>query len=246
MTAPSIDIVIRSYYRDLRWLALSLRSIDVFASGYRRLIVVVPESTVRRTGPLVPPHGQQLHVVTCEDFRDDYLGQQITKLHADEYSDADVIVHMDSDNVLVRPCDLRERYLHGDRVRMTYDTSGRRPVGDGFRSCPRLFFGAEVPHDLSGAPPAAFPRHLYQALRDHCQHAHGVGIADYAHAAGSDRFCEFGLLRALAWLQEPARYEWVDTPASLVPECRTFWSRSTNPDDIAGTLPASLRPPSRP
>ena len=37
-----VDIVIRSYYKDFRWLEWCLRSIDRFCQGFRQVVLVVP------------------------------------------------------------------------------------------------------------------------------------------------------------------------------------------------------------
>ena len=125
---------------------------------------------------------------------------------------------------------------------MAYDSSSGRPPTDGFRQCPERLFGIGVPWDLSGAPPVAVPRHLYGSLREYCEGSRAMSIAQYAASVGSDRFCEFGVLRTLAWISEPDRYEWVDAAQLLVSECRTFWSRFSRPVDIVDALPAALRP----
>lgn len=241
--APSIDIVIRSYYRDLRWLALSLRSIDMFVTGHRQVVVVVPRASLPRVTAPALLFRAGVRVRACGDHADDYLGQQITKLHADQYTDADVIVHLDSDQVFVSFCDLRERLFEGGRPRTSFDTSDRRAVTDGWRRCPEVFFGQWIDWDLTPPPPLVLPRHIYPALRGYCRRRHGVSMYTYAQATPPDRFCEVALLRGFALLNEPAGYTWVDVRHSdLLPECRTFWSRAETPESVAHTLPAPLAP----
>jgi hypothetical protein len=241
--APSIDIVIRSHYRDLRWLVLSLRAIDLFATGHRQVVVVVPRATLPRITALalLPQPGVQIR--TCPDRAQDYIGQQITKLYADRYTDADMIVHLDSDQVFVEACDLRERLFDGCRPRMSYDSSDRRPVTDGWRRCPEIFFGQRIAWDLTIAPPQVLPRQVYPALRTYCRRQHGVSMSNYAQSTRPDRFCELALLRGFVLLHEPASYTWVDVRhADLLPECRTFWSRAETPESVAQRLPAALAP----
>jgi hypothetical protein len=241
--APSIDIVIRSYYRDLRWLALSLRSIDMFASGHRQVVVVVPRASLQRMAmPTVLPR-TDVRLRTCRNRVDDYLGQQITKLHADLYTDAEMIVHLDSDQVFIEPCDLRERLLDDGLLRVSFDTNDRGPITDGWRRCPEVFFGQRIDCDLTGPPPLALPRSVYPALRGYCRRQHGVSISTYAEATPADRFCEFALLRGYIYLHQRVGYRWVDVrDADLLPECRRFWSRADTPESVAHLLPASLAP----
>jgi len=43
------------------------------------------------------PTSTQAIVLRCEEYEDDYIGQQITKLNADNFTDAPLIAHIDSD-----------------------------------------------------------------------------------------------------------------------------------------------------
>jgi hypothetical protein len=237
----SIDVVIRSYYRDFRWLALALGSLEQFVSGYRRVVVVVPRASLARLDVAVPGSGANIVVRSCGDFLDDYVGQQVTKLHADLYTDADIIFHLDSDQVFLAACDLRERLFDSGRLKMSFDRSCRRPAMDGWRRCPESFFRQAIPWNLATPPPLAVPRHIYAAVRDCCLKNHGRTISDYAFATAADRFCEMALLRGFAMLEEADEYRWVDAEHSeLIPECRNFWGRSTTPFAISGLLPTCL------
>ena len=238
MTA-AIDIVVRSYYRDRHWLTLALRSIAMFASGYRQVVVVVPQASVSRMNLTVSEVDMRLLV--CRDYDDDYLGQQITKLHADLCTDADAILHLDSDQVFVAPCDLQARLFDQGRPRMVFDSSSRRQAIDGWRHCPSGFFGEPVPLDLTAPPPLVVPSHVHAELRALCCDLHGRSITEYALAAGADRFCEFALLRGYALTREPEEYAWIDAVHHrLLPECQSFWSRAETPASVADRLPAAL------
>jgi hypothetical protein len=178
----------------------------------------------------------------CDDFSNDYIGQQITKLHADTYSDADVILHVDSDNVFVAPCHLPDRLFEHGKLRIACDPSGRRPPSDGWRRCASIFLRQDVSVDVTGAPPVAFRRHLYRALRQRCEEAHGISIRQYALTTRVDQFSEFALLRAYALLYEPREYAWVDVSTrAYLPECRSFWSRAQTSAAVMHELPEVLR-----
>jgi hypothetical protein len=240
---PTIDIVIRSYYRDLQWLNLALGSIERFAVGHRRVVVIVPEATLHRVGLSALPDGINVQLFSCRNYFDDYLGQQITKLHADLYTDADVILHLDSDNVFVSPCDLRQRLFDGDRMRMTFERKAGHEGPDARRDSPIRFLDRPISWDLTAGPPMIAPRYLYSSIRSFCQQAHGMSMTEYAHAASTDRFCEFALLRGFALVRESERYAWLDlAERQLLPECRVFWSRAETPASVADRLPPALAP----
>jgi hypothetical protein len=243
------DIFIRSFHRDRYWLALALRSIAAFVSGHRRVVVVVPRSSLGRMEPTdIASHGVQLRV--CGDYADDYLGQQVTKLHADLYTDADVILHLDSDQVFVAPCDLSARLFDRGRPRMAWEQDSVRPRTDGWRRCPTAFLGEPVQPDVTGPPPLVVPRDVYPRIRAFCRETHGMSIRRYAFAVGAAQFCEFALLRGFVLAREPERCAWVESDRHpLLPECRNFWSRTQTPDSVAGSLPAELTagtPPTAP
>ena len=230
--SPTVDVFIRSYHRDRAWLALALRAIAHYLHGHRRVVVVMPRSSRDRMGET-----GNVHVEYCADYADDYLGQQITKLHADLHTDADVILHLDSDQVLVAPCDVRQLF-DGARIRIDYRADGNRPATDGWRRAARDFFGDEPPWDLTVPPPLAMPRELYAGLRAFCLRRHGCTLIDYALRQGADRFCEFALLRGYALRFAGDLCTWSTAPP--LPQCRTFWSRRETPAGIAAQLPAAL------
>jgi hypothetical protein len=106
----SVDIVIVTYYRDFVWLEWCFKSIKKFASGFRKVIVISDGD-----GKLIPPELTQIIPITkiyvdvptvwpknLED-RPGYLWQQVMKLRWTEYSDADAVMVLDSDEMLCRP-----------------------------------------------------------------------------------------------------------------------------------------------
>ena len=89
------DIFIRSYSGDFKWLAYALKSLNMRSKGFRDIHIVVPAGQSSLLSHLTV---EKIH--ECPVYSDDYLGQQITKLMADTYTDADYIMHFDSDTVL--------------------------------------------------------------------------------------------------------------------------------------------------
>jgi hypothetical protein len=78
-------------------------------------------------------------------------------------------------------------------------------------------------------------------VRAFCEREHGRSITEYALALPAGRLCEMALLRGYALVHERGRYAWSDASREpLLPECRTFWSRSQTPADVAHELPAAL------
>jgi hypothetical protein len=72
--SAAIDILIRTYFRDFRWLELSLLSVVKFVKGYRRIVIVMPGSSFERLRGNEFPASAQAVVLRCRDYGDDYLG----------------------------------------------------------------------------------------------------------------------------------------------------------------------------
>jgi hypothetical protein len=217
------DLFVRSYWRDLDWLELCLRSIDRNCSGFGRVIVVVPDSSrawLRRT-----PLASDERIVFCRDYVDDYLGQQVTKLFADTYSDADYICHVDSDCVFIRPVSPADLFLDGRPaiVRTPYSALGRHHP---WRRPTETFLGWPVEDDFMRRPPFVYPRTLYSEVRAHCLSTHGVDVETYVTTRPPRCFSEFNVLGAFAWRHRRESFTWVDaaSTASGGDVCRWYWS----------------------
>jgi hypothetical protein len=221
----SCDIVVRSYYRDFRWLRYCLASIERYCTGFRGVVVVIPKSSLAKWRWLGLSADR---VVCCPEYRDDYLGQQVTKLHADVYSDADYICHVDSDCVFRRPTtpgDLAD----ADRPYVLMEPYARLDPHVPWRALTELFLGEEVGHEFMRRPPYTFPRWIYPALRKRCKARHSMSIEEYVLSRPPRGFSEFNTLGAYAYRYHHDAFAWIDVAGGAVPPepCRVFWSRQT-------------------
>jgi hypothetical protein len=216
------DLFIRSYWKDLDWLRFCLESIATYCHGFRAVVVVLPESSraaVQRRAPW-----RDVRVEWCRDYRDDYLGQQATKLLADLYTDADLICHVDSDCIFQRSTSPRDLMRDGRPriVRRPNERLGRRHP---WRASTEKFLGWPAPYDFMQRPPFLYPRHLYPLVRAHAIAVHGVDIETYLAAQPVRGFSEFNVLGALAWARHRDEFAWVDdNEITEAPYCRWFWS----------------------
>ncbi len=220
----TFDIVIRSYYRDFAWLRYCLASIDRYAAGFSRRIVVVPESSVDWLATYgLEPAG----LVVCADFRDDYVGQQLTKLYADDLSEADFIVHFDSDCVLARTLQASDCAEDGKPVIWMTHFDELSPVSGRREGVSRLL-GVDVPYDFMRRMPIVFPRWLYSALREHVVARHGGDFRAIVAALPPGQLSEFNLLASLAYLYHRDAFGWRVVPAAATDwqRCRFYWGRA--------------------
>jgi hypothetical protein len=234
------DIFIRSYYKDLDWLVYCLVSINKYCSGFRSVVVVVPRSTWSRLRNLGRVTSNARFEV-CRNYRDDYLGQQVTKLHADLFTDADLICHVDSDCIFTRPVRPSDLMLEG-KVRVLM-----RPIASLGRHRPwqqstEEFLGWRVAYDFMQHPPFAFPRRLYAEVRNHALELHGVDLERYVIGRPPRGFSEYNVLGAYSYERHRDWFTWVDLNAEEIGEhvCRWYWSWGGLTSEIRQEIEALL------
>lgn len=215
--------MIRSYWRDFPWLELCLRSIETFTSGFRRVIVAVPGKSTPYLARY-PAIASFATVVVCDDYPDDYLGQQITKLHVDLLTDADFVTHVDSDVIFTDMLDQSSLFSAGRPIVVM------RPDAIADRHWPwgrptSAFLGRDVSCDFMCRPPFTFPRWLYLHARSFCRMAHGIELAEYVSRCPPRGFSEFNVLGALAFADFHGAFEWIEEGTVQRDEfCRWYWS----------------------
>jgi hypothetical protein len=245
---PCIDIVIRSYFRDFHWLRLSLASIHAFLRGYRQILLILPESSADRWKESLAPGGLPLQLVTCVDYADDYLGQQVSKLYADEFSadefsDADYLVHVDSDCVFVRPTVVRQDLFREEKPIHIYRDKSLRPAVDGWRNSIPNVLGIYTDREFMVTLPAVYPRGIYADLRRSVMTRHNLELSELVLTRRPDRFSEFSVLGAYAFEYMQDCFTWIEAGTKPLPDwpCIHFWGRGCSPIDVAHLLPESLR-----
>jgi hypothetical protein len=216
------DIFIRSYYKDFGWLSYALRSVRKYCYGFSKIIVVVPESSRRKLDWL----GLAGDVtIICPDYRDDYLGQQITKLTADLISDADFICHIDSDCIFqkqTRPEDLFERR----KPRILMAPYARLDHRIPWKVLVESLLCHEVEFEFMRTPPYTFPRWLYSEFRTHILSLHGCSLDDYILKQPPRGFSEFNALGAFAYDRYYSAFHWLDEDlwGPSQQHCKAYWS----------------------
>jgi hypothetical protein len=238
--APALDIVVRTYFSDLRWLEVSLLSVAKFVEGYRRVVVVMPLSSAERLRAEQIPEPARTTIGYCDEFADDYVGQQISKLYADHYTDADIITHLDSDCVFEAPCNLLALVAGDGRPAIRIRSRSRRPESDGWRRCVTDLYGRPLPFDVLTPAPWSYSRNLYASLRETCRRRQHTTLKSWCMARRCDTVSEFSLLAAEAWFHHRDEYEWVTTDAHTDWPCRQYWSRTPRASEIRAAVARQL------
>jgi hypothetical protein len=217
------DLFIRSYWKDFDWLQFCLASIAGYCRGFRAVVLVLPQSSRPWLKRLDVP--DDIRIEFCGNYRDDYLGQQASKLLADNFTDADYVCHVDSDCIFDRPTTPLDLMLDG-RPRMLKRPSAQLGRAYPWRKPTEKFLGWSVTDDFMQQQPFLFPRWLYPAVRRHALAVHGCDIETYIESQPPRGFSEYNVLGAFAWAYHRERFAWIDTSRAPPgpPHCRWYWS----------------------
>lgn len=198
------DIFIKTCKHDADYHRYCLASIEKYCSGFRNVVVIEGEH----------PRG--------------YLDQQIVKLHADTYTDADFVLITDSDTLFTVPV-TPETYLRdGKPIWLWTPWSPEMLAHPGTAAwcrCMNEFFGgAESPGEFMRRQPFMVPTKVLKTLREWCEAYHGKSIRDYVMDRGV--FSEFNIIGYYAWLTHHDDFHWIDTSMDELPELtvRQMWS----------------------
>lgn len=239
MNLPVMDIFIRTYSEDLKWLTYSLQSINKFCTGFRNIIIVIPE---KQKNLLNSFNLTREKIFTCPDYKDDYLGQQITKLHADEYSDADLFLYGDSDTLITKK--LKPEYLFREEkpliLKTKYQSLGKSVP---WKKITEKALGFEIEYEFMRRHPLVYYSSTLKALRNYIKQVHQKEISDYIQRQSNKSFSEFNTLGAYANKFENDRYYFQDTETEELPTLyvRQFWSWGGITDEVKNEIQDILK-----
>jgi glycosyltransferase involved in cell wall biosynthesis len=193
-----VDIFIKSYREDFKWLELCLKSIKKYVTGYNEIIILIPE------GDNFTPTTERTFVHKIKEEGNGYLFQQYCKMIAHNYSGADYIMYVDSDCIFHSPVNVKDLIVDGKpQILMTsYKELGnlvpwQKPTAD---------FIGQVPE--------------FEFMRRHCFIYHKKTLSNLLHWFKGDlkkyvlsrtEFSEFNAIGFYAYLFERDKYNFIDT-----------------------------------
>lgn len=104
-----VSLYIRTFRGDICWLEYCLQSIHRNLRGWDEIIVCIPEGQEHHLAHLTTERK-----VICPAWKDDYIGQQVSKLQAHRHAKGDLILFVDSDLVFLPGADVKD-LLVGDK-----------------------------------------------------------------------------------------------------------------------------------
>jgi hypothetical protein len=144
-------------------------------------------------------------------YKEDYLGQQVSKLQAYKYTDAEAIVFVDSDCCFKSPVDLSVELFEGE-LPIVYKTVYEH-VGDAicWKEITEKTVGANLKYEYMRRLPFVFLSKTLKSASLYINILHDCNISDYVMRQPGRHFSEFNYLGAYAELNEKENYRFKDT-----------------------------------
>jgi len=213
-----VSIFIRTYRNDLNWLDYCLKSIHKNLTGWDEIVVCIPTGQEHLLSHLTAEK-----VVVCKTYRDDYIGQQISKLEAYKHVKGEYVLFVDSDVVFFEGANVLD-YFENNKPVILKDIWAN--VGDAICWKPimeRLFKEGIQYEYMRRAPQMFYTSTLINFAY------HFSDIENYSTTQPKGQFTEFNFLGYFAEKHEPDSYVFIDlsTGAAIpINKSRQFWSWS--------------------
>lgn len=219
---PTTDILIVSCAKHFPWLRYALKSIERFAHGFRQCKVLIPENDSDKLqhllGDFSNSFGIPIRIAMFKDWPSKgFLRHEDIIIHSNEWTDADFILHSDSDCLFVEEFRPQDYFVEGKPVLMHGSYKWLREVVqanlDMWRETVERAIGGPVEQETMRRHPAVFSRFLYPKTQE-CIRAHTKSDAhDFIHSCREEfpqGFCEFNTLGAIAWRHFHDDYHWIN------------------------------------
>lgn len=203
--ATTTDILIKSYPPDYEWLGYCLRSIDKFCSGFRQCVLICPDDKCPK------PTNLPVKMIVLEEVGNDgYLWQNAVKAQAYKYTDADCILHVDSDCVFTTPV-TPETFLINGKPYWLFSAYDKIAVP--WQPIMEKFAQRSVPLEYMRRIPTFIPVFVHRATEEYCKVRHGCSLQDYIMQQPYRSFSEFNALGIVADEQFHDKFEWINCHA---------------------------------
>ncbi len=204
----SFGLFIRTYHRDAPRLRYLLRSIATYCTGFEQVVVVCPVGSETAVAPVVAefPFAE---LKLCQNYDNDFIGQQITKLTASSYIDTDFIAHVDSDCVFAQPFS-PACFMAGEKPALyhrEYEFFYRNKVRMPWQNITSQLMCRQVDFEFMALFPIFYPREIYTDLEAWILENHGITYASIENLiVHKDHFSEFNILGAFSYYEGGDRY----------------------------------------
>jgi hypothetical protein len=228
------DIFCVTYAPDARWLEYMLRSVDKYARGFRRTVVVYPRSDQIQLDPVCAAHPNVVQVM-FDQGADGHMDQNALKTSPDLYSDAEFFLHMDSDCVFTAPASPHD-YATDGKPDIWYDyyenlTEDKVPGGVPWQGITARALNTPVTVETMRRFPFLYPRWLYIETRKRIEKIHGIPFLEYVRTApciagAFHGYAEFNALGCMAFYEFPEQFKLrhISTAVEKPSKVNQYWS----------------------
>jgi len=233
--SKTVDIYIRTYKKDFDILRYCLISIKKYLSGYRKIIINVrsKEFDYLKSSLTKLEFFNEITFVRSHDYNDniDYCGQQICKLEADLYSDADYTLFIDSDCVYSGYTSVYD-YFNSEtgKLYLLKTRWEEIPETHHWKRClKRLDLLTE--YELMRRLPQMYPTYVFKNIRvlieNKCGKRYIEGILDIYNKCS---FSEFNVIGSYIFLNCPEVEFTEYDPNKHQIKCKQLWSYENKTD----------------
>lgn len=216
-----ISIFIRTYSKDIKWLYYCLQSIHKNLVGWDDIVICIPTGQEHLLS-----HLSSEKVVTCKIYKDDYIGQQISKLKAYEHCKGDYIFFVDSDVVFYEGANINQ-YFKDNKPVILYDRYENVGEAICWKPVVEKLFKENIDYEFMRRAGQLFHK---STLENFCNNF--SDIENYAVSQSYRKFSEFNILGFYAWKIEQDNYTFIDLSKSEIPKTyhKQYWSWSNLTD----------------
>lgn len=228
------DILYVTYAKDAEWFEQSLLVLCANLKGFRSIHIVCPKQDEAVINAAARNHlgpFPRFHVHSIEDWPGaGYHWQQWVKINADTYSDADYIMHVDSDVFFAKPVNVSDFFIGGKPAWLWswYTDQGSEVP---WQAPTQRATGLPCEREFMQGFPFIVHRTTYPRVRKWIEDHVGVPVENYIGECaerGNTSFSEFNAMGVVAWEAQHELYFWVDRMREDWPlgyhASRQFWS----------------------
>jgi hypothetical protein len=236
LITPTVGVVYLTYKNDLCWICYSLQLLVKHLKGpYRITVIAEPDCQ-----EIIKTWGLPVTYHYVEPWKDGYAFAMYQKSLADQYTDSELIMILDSDHMLLEPCALGSFFIDAKPI-IRYRPWDQDPNDPGLAEGRRQWapptervLGIPLDHDYMLGPPFLFWRDTFQGLRNRIEEVTGLSFHDAVYSAHPYHYtnflkhpkvyCDYEALGLYAARFEPERYSLVPHVPGQHWPFRVFWS----------------------
>jgi hypothetical protein len=212
---PSIEIFIVTFKRDATWCMYNLRSIRKFCRGFSGTTVLVPLEDAPEFEPMCREFGARLFTFHQHPTKG-MLHHEAMICRADEFCEADLILHTDADCHFIEPVAPEDYLVDGKPILLRqlfsqlkeHDNPRHR-----WKEAVENALGFEAEYETMCRHPAVHYRWLYPEVRAAVERHTRMAFDEYVLAQKNEypqTFAEFPTLGAYASKFHEDKYFWVE------------------------------------